>query len=299
MKSNIIFLDEKPALLDEEIPQYFVENFEKLSKLLLALKKIRPVFYIHLNTPFFQMKISENITLQEIPKELMHQLKEEMRSLKLQLQKNPYSINNEDKIDLYWGIDAKHNNVSYESLVWTYLLDSMVISFKNNIQKWNSHMIDVSLFDMNNGDSEVEQNINIRHANEVNHINSHIDWIIEHETIPSLQEFLDNPINFLSNINLLNEAKDNLRTLEAYYPIIYNSLSKVNIDIIKWDEKSELVFSIKNAKGEGQTRTEILKKLGYEGYESHFYFTGIAGRIHYKIVNKIIEIKYIGKKIGV
>ena len=87
MKSNIIFLDEKPALLDEEIPQCFVENFEKLSKLLLALKKIRPVFYIHLNTPFFQMKISENITLQEIPKELMHQVKEEMRSLKLQLQK--------------------------------------------------------------------------------------------------------------------------------------------------------------------------------------------------------------------
>lgn len=297
MKSNIIFLDEKPALLDEEIPVFFVENIKEFSQLLLSLKKIRPVFHIHLNTPFFQMKVSENIVLQKIPKALMHQVKEEIQSFKLQLQKNPYSINSEDKIDLYWGVDVKYNNDSYASLVWTYLLDSMVLSFKHNIQNWQSDIINVSLFDMNE-DPSIEEKIGLRHANNVDHINTHIDWISENENIPEIQEFLNDPSKFMPNIILLDEAKENLRELETYYANIYNSLSKVNTDLIKWDGTSEPIFSIKNAKGEGDTRTGILKKLGYEGYEAHFYFTGIAGRIHYKLVNKMIEIKYIGKKLG-
>ena len=299
MKSNIIFLDDTPSLLDEEIADHFVNNIKKLSKTLIALKKIRPCIQMHMNTNFFQLKISDTIVLQNIPNQLKSLVKEELLSFKTNLQKNPYSFENDDKLERYWGIQVLYNNENYESLIWSYLLDSIVISFEKNRLNWNSADINALLLDLNNDEEDIfQENLNIRHANIPEHVIIHNSWISKFETQPVLDEFLKDPAKFLSQIILLDEAKDNIRGLGTFYPSIFETLSIVNNDLVKWDQKSEINFSVKNATGEHQKRKKILADAGLEGYEAHFFFTGIAGRIHYKLNGKILEIKYVGKKIG-
>jgi hypothetical protein len=297
MKTNIIFLDDTPSLLDEEIVDHFASNISKLSETFLAIKKTRPDIQIHMNTKFFELRISENIILQNISKQLKNSVKEELLSFKFNLQKNPYSLGNDDKLDSYWGMQVLYNRHPYDSLIWSYLLDSIVISFHKKKLDWNTETINALLLNIEDEDVD-EETIDIRHACNPQHIETYQEWFSKSETPPLLEEFLEVPNKFLTQIRLLDEAKDNIRELRSFYPSLYNTLSIINTNLLNWDQQSEITFSVKNAAGEHQQRKKVLKDAGLEGYEAHFYFTGISGRIHYKLVDNFVEIKYIGKKIG-
>ncbi|KKC44651.1 hypothetical protein [Acinetobacter sp. V2] len=298
MNSNIIFLDDTPSLRDEEIVDHFASNISKLSETFLAIKKIRPDIQIHMNTRFFELRISESIILQNISKQLQNTVKEELLSFKVNLQKNPYSLGSDSKLESYWGMQVLYNQHPYDSLIWTYLLDSLVISFDKKLLNWNTETIEAQLLNIEDEDVG-EENIEIRHACNPHHVKIYHGWFSTFENPPKLEEFLESPNNFLSQIKLLDEAKDNIRELRNFYTSIYNTLATVNSDLLNWDQQSEIAFSLKNAGGEHKKRKQVLDDAGLKGYEAHFFFTGIAGRIHYKLIGNTVEVKYIGKKIGV
>lgn len=299
MNSNIVFLDSSPSLLNEEINEHFVENIKLLIRTFLLMKKVRPNIQVNLDTNFFDIKISNETVIRDIPNDLKHQVIEEFRILKFNLQKSPYSIDNEDKFNQYFGIDVRYLDISYNSLIWTYLIDSMVISFDKKKLDWNSDYIQAEITNINE-ENEINELVQLRHVCNESHVSSHINWLSEFEEIPDIDVFLNKTNDFFSQIILLDEAIDNLKNLQNHYPAIYKTLSKVNNDLLKWDENTPLNLSKKSAQGEHKKRKQILKDLGYEGYEAHISFTGnIAGRIHYKIIKNFMEIKYIGKKIGI
>lgn len=297
MNSNIIFFDCTPSLTDEEIPEYFTKNIQDLYDIVKLIKRLRPNVQINLDTTIFDLKISENIPFRNIPNELKHQVKEEIQAIKINLQKSPYSIDTEHKLDQFFGVEAHYSGIVYEALTWTYLLDSIAISFNKKSLPWNSHEINVEI---NEIESEPKPHI-LRHASTIEHVQFYQNWFSVFEEIPDINDFIANPSGFLSNITLLDEAKNNLKYLPNHYPAIYETLSKVNLDLIKSEgNNSPIVFSVKNAPGEFRNRSQLLSDLGYEGYEAHLFFTGgIAGRIHYKLNGKNMEIKYIGKKLGI
>lgn len=296
MNSNIIFFDCTPSLADEEIPEYFIHNIKDLYKVIDSIKKLRPNVQINLGTSIFDLKISESIPFRNIPNELKHQVKEEIQAIKINLQKSPYSVDNEHKLDQFFGVEANYLDTPYESLTWTYLLDSIVISFNKKKLPWQSYEINVVI---NEIDSE-DKTLNLRHASTSEHVNSHQDWFSVFEEIPDMGAFLTNPSAFLTKITLLDEAKNNLKTIPNHYPAIYETLSRVNLDLVKSENTNcPITFSVKNAQGEHQNRAKLLSDLGYKGYEAHLFFTGgIAGRIHYKLIGTNMEIRYIGRKLG-
>lgn len=300
MKSNIIFFDCTPSLIDEQIPEYFPENIRDLENLIKSIKVLRPSVQINLDTSIFDLKISENCSFRSIPNEIKHQVKEEITAIKIQLQKSPYSVDSEHKLDHFLGIEAKYKDEAYDSLTWAYLLDSLVLSFNKKILDWESNTVEANISDINNEDDK-NTLVSLRHASNQEHINFYQTWLSTFEEIPEIEDFISDPSKFLSQIILLDEAKDNLRALRNHFPTIYETLNKANLDLIKWENQSSPIqFSIKNAPFEHEGRKRILSKLGYKGYEAHLFFTGnIAGRIHYKLVGNKIEIKYIGKKLGI
>lgn len=299
MNSNIVFLDSSPSLLNEEINEHFVNNVKLLVRNFLFMKKVRPNIQVNLATNFFDLKISNETVIRDIPNDLKHQVIEEFQVLKFNLQKSPYNIDNEDKVSQYFGIDVRYSDISYDSLIWAYLIDSLVISFDKKKLDWNLDFIQAEMTNINE-ENEINELVQLRHVCNESHVSSHIDWLSEFEEIPEMDVFLSKTEGFFSQIILLDEAINNLKNLPNHYPAIYKTLSKVNSDLLKWDGNTPLTLSRKTAQGEHKNRRQILKDLGYEGYEAHISFTGnIAGRIHYKIIENFMEIKYIGKKIGI
>ncbi|MCU4493605.1 hypothetical protein KTI63_14215 [Acinetobacter guillouiae] len=297
MQNNIIFLDDSPSLKDDEIDAHFVENIQKLSVLFQSLKAKKTKIQMKLNSSIHELKISENITLKEIKKPLKDRVKEEISSLKLNLSKYPYSIDMEEKITDLLAIDIQYNNHSYESLCWVYTLDTMVISFFRNINQWNSHIITAKLLCVSDKNEDiVEKNIYIKHANTIDHLELHNEWLNEEDLSPDFDEFINNPSIFLPNIILLDGAKEGLKSYRWLFSVIYSKLHATNNDLEVWKDNEPLNISVKYSPGEFEQRKCHIPE-SMKGYEAHLYFTGIEGRIHYKLQGKKIEVIYIGKKL--
>ncbi|MGE8684695.1 MAG: hypothetical protein ACN6OV_09495 [Acinetobacter sp.] len=298
MQNKIVFLDDNPSLLDSEINLHFRDNIKNLLDLFKYFKDRN--IQIQMNCSIHDLKISENINFRQIKKELKSEIREELQSLKLILSKYPYSTNFLEQKNIYLGnLEVLYNSNYFESLSWAYILETMVISFKKNLVQWNSNSIIADLICINESLQDIEeQQISIKHANTIEHLIEYDRWLNESGSLPNIEEFLTEPSEFLPNLTLLNEAEEGIRKHYWLFSTIYSKLYTINNYIEDWKNKDGEPFvpPINYAAGEHDKRkSQFPKRL--EGYEAHLYFTGIEGRIHYKLENKTLVIAYIGEKL--
>lgn len=296
MENKIVFLDDSPSLLDEELDQFFRDNIKNLLILVNFFKEKN--ILIQMNSSIHDLKITENISLKQITKDLKNDVKEEIQSLKLTLSKYPYRIDLNEEISTN-NTEVLFKNNKFESLTWAWILQTMVISFQKNITQWNNSIIISKLLHLNEESSSIEErDVNIKHANTIDHISEHREWLEEDSNYPDFEKFITSPSQFLDHIILLKEAIEGLKKYQHLFPLIYEKLNIINQYIKEWKVKKSEPFipPIKYATGEYDTRTAHFPKR-LEGYEAHLYFTGIAGRIHYKLSGESLEVAYIGEKL--
>ncbi len=296
MENKIVFLDDSPSLLNEELDKFFRDNIKNLLILFKHFKDKN--ILVQMNSSIHDLRITESITLKEVTKDLKNDVKEELQSLKFTLSKYPYSIDISEEISIK-NAEVFHEDTKFESLTWAWILNTMVISFEQNIAQWNNSTITAKLFCLNEDQSEIdEKEVIIKHANTINHITEHNKWLEEASNCPNFEEFINSPSLFLKHIILLPDAINGLQTYQHLFPLIYEKMNITNKYIEEWKDKQNEAFTppIKYAVGEHTKRASKFPDR-LKGYEAHLYFTGIAGRIHYKLKKDCIEIAYIGEKL--
>lgn len=296
MENKIVFLDDSPSLLDQELNDFFRDNIKGLLILFNYFKDKN--ILVQMNSSIHDLRITESITLKEVTKDLKNGVKEELQRLKLTLSKYPYSIDISEEVSIK-NAEIFHESTKFDSLTWAWILNTMVISFKQNIAQWNNSTITADLLCLNEDKGEIEEKkVLIKHANTIDHINEHSEWLEEDSNCPDFEEFITSPSQFLEHIILLPNAIDGLKTYKHLFPLIYEKMNITNKYIEEWKDKQNEPFTppIKYAVGEYTKRaSQFPDRL--KGYEAHLYFTGIAGRIHYKLKKDCIEIAYIGEKL--
>ncbi|KAA8478216.1 hypothetical protein BDE36_2520 [Arcticibacter tournemirensis] len=148
-----------------------------INNLLQVCKKGREsgMSRLAIRTDFYEQYLAENYCVRDWLSD--PSVTRTYKDLLLSIVRHPYiedgDTSTEERFISSYGFLNEEKNTSVEGLAVAYLYKTIAVSLCS-AEKWNSHEIDIRFSE---ADSE-DQNIKVRHASQISHIEQHKDWII-------------------------------------------------------------------------------------------------------------------------
>lgn len=224
--------------------------------------------------------------------------------------RSPLSAGFETKLAEMAGREAvTQSGKSSDALTWAWALGTGTASLRGDAEWQSAWVVSTCTFIDDDGELQVD-NVEVRNSSTSEHIQEHADWLatlgINQSPAGGVlwgeREARFPRIRFLPRVR-----KDllELSTSGAPYKSALDTLKALNDDLTKWDGASPLVYSVKVAAGEHDSRRQYCYVRDHADgkehcFDAHAFFTGgIPGRIHFLLdpANKTLVVAYVGFKL--